>query len=269
MTDPSSSDPSLSDSSLSDLRAAGSPVPAASARPSPGQRLLALAEVVLCSDLPTQLGIALVLKLAGWSPTGADGALSFRYVVVLSLVDVVLLVALMVGCLRLAGERPSDLWLGHRPVRHEARLGLLLIPVVFLSVAVVVTAVRFLFPALHNVPQNPLEQLARTPVEAAIFIIVVIVAGGIREELQRAFLLRRFEQYLGGRWVGVVVLSVAFGLGHTMQGWDAVVATGMLGALWSLIYIRRRSSIAPIVSHAGFNAVELVLALLARSVSRP
>jgi len=258
----------MTDDPLADDTAPELTPPASGRPPSPGQRLRALGEVVLCSDVPTQLGLALLLKFAGWSPTGADGALSFRYVVVLSLVDVVLLVGLMVACLRLAGERPSELWLGFRPVRHEARLGLLLIPVVFLAVAVVITTVRFLFPALHNVPENPLEQLARTPGEAAIFIVVVIVAGGIREELQRAFLLRRVEQYLGGRWVGVVVLSLAFGLGHTMQGWDAVIATGMLGAFWSLVYLRRRSSVAPIVSHAGFNALELTLALLAGAVGR-
>jgi membrane protease YdiL (CAAX protease family) len=80
----------------------------------------------------------------------------------------------------------------------------------------------------------------------------------VREELVRAFLLRRFERHLGGAAVGVVVLSVAFGLGHFDQGWDAVITTGMLGAFWALVYLRRRSSIAPIVSHAGFNSLEVL-----------
>ena len=88
--------------------------------------------------------------------------------------------------------------------------------------------------------------------------VIAIVAGGVREELQRAFLLQRFEQHLGGATVGVVVLSTAFGLGHLLQGWDAVIATGVLGAFWAVVYLRRRSSVAPMVSHAGFNSLEVL-----------
>jgi membrane protease YdiL (CAAX protease family) len=51
---------------------------------------------------------------------------------------------------------------------------------------------------------------------------------------------------------------VAFGLGHVLQGWDAGIATGLLGLMWAVMYVRRRSSIAPVVSHAGFNSLEIV-----------
>jgi membrane protease YdiL (CAAX protease family) len=80
--------------------------------------------------------------------------------------------------------------------------------------------------------------------------------------LQRAFLLRRFEQYLGGATIGVVVLSAGFGLGHAVQGWDAVITTGVLGALWAVVYLRRRSIVAPMVSHAGFNSLEVLRVIL-------
>ena len=32
----------------------------------------------------------------------------------------------------------------------------------------------------------------------------------------------------------------------------------LLGAVWGIIYLRRRSAIAPMVSHAGFNSLEIV-----------
>ena len=89
-----------------------------------------------------------------------------------------------------------------------------------------------------------------------MFAMVAIVAGGIREELQRAFLLRRFERHLGGAFVGVLVLNVAFGFAHQLQGWDVAITTGALGVFWAIVYLRRRSSVAPIVSHAGFNTLE-------------
>jgi uncharacterized protein len=126
-------------------------------------------------------------------------------------------------------------------------------------VVVLLNALRLWAPWLHNVETNPLEDLASGgAMNAGLFAVVAIFAGGVREELQRAFLLHRFEQYLGGAWLGVVLLSIAFGLGHFVQGWDAAITTGTLGAFWAVIYLRRRSSMAPVVSHAGFNSLEIL-----------
>jgi hypothetical protein len=102
---------------------------------------------------------------------------------------------------------------------------------------------RALTPQLHNVDVNPFEALAGNSLrDAALLGLVAIVAGGVREELQRAFLLDRFERYLGPSWAGVVLLSTAFGLGHLLQGRDAAIATGAMGAFWAVIYLRRRAA---------------------------
>jgi membrane protease YdiL (CAAX protease family) len=37
-----------------------------------------------------------------------------------------------------------------------------------------------------------------------------------------------------------------------------MIATGTLGFYWGAVYLRRRSCIGPMVSHAGFNLVELL-----------
>ena len=108
-------------------------------------------------------------------------------------------------------------------------------------------------PGLHNVVHNPLQDLIRGPRNAGIFAIVVVVAGGVREEIQRAFVLHRFKVWLGGGTVGIIVGSIAFGAGHLVQGYDAAIATGLLGVFWGIMYLRRRSVVAPIVSHSGFN----------------
>jgi membrane protease YdiL (CAAX protease family) len=94
---------------------------------------------------------------------------------------------------------------------------------------------------------------------------VVLIAGGVREEIQRAFLLHRFEGWLGGGMFGVIVTSVAFGAGHLLQGYDAAIVTGMLGALWGVVYLRRRSAVAPMVSHAGFDLLQIVQFALTRT----
>ena len=99
-----------------------------------------------------------------------------------------------------------------------------------------------------------------------MFIVVVIVAGGVREELQRAFILHRFEQRLGGIHLGLVLFTIAFGALHADQGIDVSIAVGLLGLIWGLIYIRRRSAVLPIVNHAGFNALQVFQGVMARTL---
>ena len=222
------------------------------------QRLSALLEVALCSDFPTQLLLTQLLTVAGLSAIGPDGELSLRFVVTLSLVDTAVLVALILYLLKRHGETPSVLFVGQRTIRREAIFGAVLIPVIFLGVQAAFAMIERFGPWLRNVEENPLEALIRTPGDAWLFAIVAIVAGGIREEVQRAFILRRFEQHLGGGLVGLVVFSVAFGAGHLIQGWDAAVITTLLGATWGAIYLRRRSIVGPVVSHAGFNTAEII-----------
>jgi membrane protease YdiL (CAAX protease family) len=127
---------------------------------------------------------------------------------------------------------------------------------------VVLGLLQWLAPSLHTVEQNPLRSLMETPRDAALFAIVVVVAGGVREEIQRAFLLHRFEGWLGGRTTGVVVTSVLFGAGHLPQGLDASIVTALLGAFWAVVFLRRQSVMAPIVSHAGFNLLQMLQFML-------
>jgi membrane protease YdiL (CAAX protease family) len=223
------------------------------------RRAIAVAEILLCSSVPTQIVIGQMLAVAGLDPRTPSGQLSPPFAFALLVIDSLVLVALMVWLTRAHGDSPRALWVGDRPILREVGVGLALVPLVFLLVGLLMTGLLRLLPGLHNVTDNPIEQLATGgPQDAALLGMIAILAGGVREELQRAFLLRRFEQHLGGPVVGVVVLSAAFGLGHSPQGWDAVIVTGLLGALWAVVYLRRRSSVAPMVSHAGFNSLEVL-----------
>jgi membrane protease YdiL (CAAX protease family) len=113
-------------------------------------------------------------------------------------------------------------------------------------------------PWLRTVPDNPLQDLVRSPRDAWLFALVLVAAGGVREEIQRAFLLHRFDVWLGGPIVGLAVTSAGFGAGHLIQGADAAVTTAVLGAFWGYVYVLRRSCIAPMVSHTGFDLVQVV-----------
>lgn len=218
---------------------------------------MALLEVLLCSEYPTQILIAQALTVAGIHQQNADGTLNVAFVTTLSLVDAVVLVGLILLLLVARGDRPAQVLFGGRPVASEATAGVGLMFASLLLAIGVLFVIQLVAPGLRTVEHNPLEDLLRTPRSAAVFALVVVVAGGVREEVQRAFLLNRFERWLGGGFVGVVVVSVGFGLGHRIQGWDAVFATGILGALWGVVYLRRRSIVAPVVAHAGFDLMQL------------
>lgn len=232
-------------------------------RPRRPARWIAALEVLICSGFPTQIVIITILRAAGVEMM-VDGQLSIAFFAPLAILDTILLVSLIVFFLYSHGESPRDVFLGSRPPAREAALGFALVPAVFLFIALLIGTLRLVAPWLRTVPDNPLEGLLDQPLEAVIFAFVVVLAGGGREEIQRAFVLHRFEQSLGGAWVGLALFSVVFGLGHLDQGLDVVVATGALGLFWGLVYLWRRSIVAPAVSHAGFNLTEVVVQVAAR-----
>ena len=224
----------------------------------PIERAAAALEVVLCSGFPTQLIIITILTTFGMKVRLPDGTLSPPFVFSLTLLDTVLLVGLIVFFFRAHRESARETLFGHRSTLAEILFGLALIPASFFIVVFVLVLIQLAIPGLRNVPHNPLQDLARTRIEAIAFGFVVMIAGGIREEVQRAFVLRRFEQYLGGGVVGLVVFSLTFGLGHLEQGRDVAIATAILGAFWGAIYLRRRSIVGPMIGHAGFNLAQVV-----------
>jgi membrane protease YdiL (CAAX protease family) len=214
-------------------------------------------EILLCSGYPSQLLVGQLLVLAGLRPLLPDGDLSGTFVFALSLIDTLVLLSLIVFLLLRRHERPMQVFFGRLRPAGEVAAGFVSLPMVLAIVIALTVGIRRVAPGLHNVPDNPLEGLVGEGLSLGLFLIVVIVAGGVREELQRAFLLHRFRN-LGMPWMGLAISSVAFGLGHTLQGFDAAVITGVLGAIWGAMYLARGGALASMVSHSLFNSGELL-----------
>lgn len=231
-------------------------------RPSLDQRIVALIEVVLCSDFPTQALVALTMLWLGFPTSDTSGSLNVGYLATLLMADTVLLVGLILLLLRSHGERPATVFFGATRWWTELMAAPAMVGIAYGIALTVMLGIAALVPWLHTVEKNPLQNLLLVPRDATIFAFLVIVAGGVREEVQRAFILTRFEQSLGGPVVGVVVSSIAFGAGHFVQGADAALATGLLGAFWGVVYLRRRSIVAPVVSHAAFDLLQIGIFLI-------
>lgn len=222
----------------------------------PPSTALALLQIIACSGFPTQFVATFLLILLGFPNVATPSEWSLAHVAALLLIDSVLLVGLIVTLLRLHGERPTDVFLGLHPVPAEIVRGVLLVPVVFALVALVAFFVQRYAPWLHNQTVNPFQSLIREPHGVLVVGALSIIVGGLREEIQRAFVLHRFTQ-IRIPMIGLGLFSVLFGLGHVIQGWDAVVMTTVLGAVWGLVYLRRRSLVAPAVCHGMFDVIQV------------
>ena len=230
------------------------------AGPPPLTRARALGEAVLCSSYPTQIVAATVLVAFGLRGTTDDGGLSAPFIIAVSLLDAALVVALIVYFLRRRAESVTSVMLGTAPRWREALVGVAMVLPLTIGVALLVAAVRVVWPALRNVPVNPMTALMADPQLVVAFALVVVLAGGVREEMQRAFQLHRLTPTVFPPGAALLVASIAFGLGHTVQGRDVAVATFALGALWGAMWLRRRSIVAAAVCHALFNLGQVLAA---------
>jgi membrane protease YdiL (CAAX protease family) len=228
------------------------------------QQWEAIGEVALCSGVPTQLALAGIARLAGLQPQSPDGTLSLGFVATIALGDTAVLGILILTFLKRRGESARDIFFAGRRPWRDTLLGLLLVPVLLVFISATMWLLRTWHPALRNVPDNPLEAMARTVDGAAVLLVVSMIGGGVREEFQRAFLIHRFRTHLGGAANGLILTSLGFGLGHGLQGWDAMIVTGLLGLFWGVLYLARRSITTGLVSHGLTNAAQVVVSYLQR-----
>jgi membrane protease YdiL (CAAX protease family) len=225
---------------------------------------LAVIEVGLVCGFPTLLLIYTVLILGTNLPVLDGDFFSLEFLALSGLLDTALVALLIRVFLMLSGETSRDVFVGIRPLKREILRGLIAVPLMVAGVSGLMTLLRVVAPWTHTVAQNPYDRYMHNPIDVTILLMTVVLAGGVREELQRGFILHRFEQRLGGMWVGLALYTVVFGAMHASQGMDAAITVGLLGLCWGLFYVRRRSSVTGMVSHAGFDAAQVLLTFFGR-----
>lgn len=208
----------------------------------------------------------LIMRVDVTSPGLMERLTSLEFVATTQLIDTALIAIMIRVFLEMSGEDSRSVFLGRLPLFKETLRGLALVPVIFIGVASLVALIRYVAPWLHTVKDSPIQAYMQNPFDASIFLVVVVLGGGIKEELIRAFVLHRFDQGLGGIRLGLVLFSIMFGLLHFDQGWDVALAIGTLGLFWGVIYIKRRSAWMNMVSHAGFNAANVAQVMIARAL---
>lgn len=166
---------------------------------------------------------------------------------------------LLIGVMQKArGERWSALGWNFSSLQVRLITGILAVPPLFGAVFLVRVFFGYFLPG-YVTEKNPLLELIDSPATLGLFLFSSLYVGGLKEEVQRAFVLERFRTYLGGPWTGLVLWSLFFGYGHAVQGVDNAVGAGLLGLLFGLLYLRQRNLVAPIVAHALYDVTTLLL----------
>lgn len=158
------------------------------------------------------------------------------------------------------GEGFAVLGWSRTHVAREIGVGLALFLPVFFAVAALERLLRY---AGLSAPEALPEYLVPAPgMEYLLALIFLVVVAVTEETIFRGYLLLRFRG-LTGSLVAALLLSVSiFALGHGYQGPVGIIAVGVLGLVYALVYIWRGSLVAPTVMHFVQNAIGLFLAPL-------
>lgn len=152
-------------------------------------------------------------------------------------------------------------WPGLRTPRAWATalsLGLLLFATLSFGLPAVAVLI---WPSLMDQHPNVIAEAVPELKTLLWGVPIVIIGGGIREELWRVGLLRAFERLGGPRGLmwGALISSIAFGLLHWYQGLIAVGMTLLMGLLLAWRWQVNRDLPELMVIHSVHNVLTLVL----------
>lgn len=190
-------------------------------------------------------------NIAGWSLTRF-----FTHALIGTLVTWLLIWLL----LKHDGENVSDLGLHNQQLKRVLFPGILFGIVIFVITNILLPQfTRRLFADSETAIQTTTWFQGWGKIPAWIFL--GWFAGGLTEEVTRAFELTRFERTFGrvGLMISLGLSSVIFGIGHLYQGQRAAFDIGITGALYALVYLRRRSCWEAAVAHATFDTIGITI----------
>jgi membrane protease YdiL (CAAX protease family) len=100
-------------------------------------------------------------------------------------------------------------------------------------------------------PATPLPRslTAVNPADFVLAVVLVVVVAIAEEIVFRGYLILRLQAITGGSGSAAILSSIVFSLGHGYEGTAGVITVGFMGLFFALVYLSRRSLVAPIVMH--------------------
>ena len=188
----------------------------------------------------------------------SHASLPFALAAGATILDDLALVALVLFFLWRNQEPVGRLGWTTRNLAGNVLIGLLLFVPLFLLSGIldaILTAA-----GLGASPQTPSFLQFQGPAGAALALLLVAVVAIAEETIFRGYLILRFSSATASPWAAVLLSSVVFSLGHGYEGIAGVIVTGLLGLVYAVIYVSRKSLVAPVVLHflQDFTAIILL-----------
>ncbi len=150
------------------------------------------------------------------------------------------------------------LWRNQEPVRRigwtaqgvfrEAVLGIVLFIPMLIAANAIETYLRG--AGLSGTPKSLSNMLTPSgPWEFALAFILVVVVAIAEETIFRGYLMLRIGSLTGSSAAAVILSAAIFSVGHGYEGVAGVATVGFMGLVLALVYLWRRSLVAPMVMH--------------------
>ena len=192
-----------------------------------------------------------------------QGGLSFVFVAVSTIFRDLALVSLSVFFLWRNGEPIEHLGWTFRNAGKDVLLGIALFIPTFVAT---IFLEQFLRAIGLSTPTAPLPSYltAVGPSQFVLAFVLVSIVAVSEETIFRGYLTLRFKNVMRSTWRAVLLSSVIFSLGHGYEGEAGMVTVGVMGIIFALVYVWRRSLVAPITMHFLHDFLGIVLLPLLR-----
>lgn len=156
------------------------------------------------------------------------------------------------------GEHVQSIGWSVSKFRREALIGIGLFMLVFPSANVVE---RLLSGAGLSSSHGSLPSFlaARSSVQYVSVSLMVAVVAFSEETIFRGYLMLRLRNIAGGDFAAVIISSIIFSLGHGYEGTAGMITVFYLGVVLAVVYLWRRTLVAPMVIHFLQDFVVIVL----------
>ena len=183
--------------------------------------------------------------------------LPFRVVAIATSLQDIALVALVLFFLWRNGEPRSAIGWSLRRVGREIALGLLMFPVAAVLASFVVAALHVAgVPAPEHTPR---ALVPHGRLDSILGVGVVAIVAIAEETIFRGYLIGRLRELTRSAAAAVVLSTAIFTLGHGYEGASGMVGVAVLGLLFALVYLWRRSLVAPMTMHFCQDLFALVI----------
>jgi len=193
-----------------------------------------------------------------------QGSSSFALTAIFTILRDLALVSLISYFMWRNGEPPVRIgWTRHGWPR-EVLLGLLLFAPLSFGAATLEAGLRHIG---FHVPKTPLPALVpgRSVTQSAMALVLVAVVAWSEETIFRGYLILRLKSVTGSTASAVLLSSIIFSIGHGYEGSAGVLTVGAMGLVLALVYVWRKSLLAPMVMHFLQDFVAILLIPLLRA----